>query len=228
MLEGKYGFFNLYQNGDYDRNILLKDLGSHFEGKNLSMKPYPCCRGAHAALDLTLQIVGEQDIDVDNIESITFKVTQRIYDLAGKPFKIGSNPQVDAQFSIPYTVATAILKKDISLRDFEDSIVTRSPALGLVEKIKVVVDENISEARAFVPVTINIAMKDGRIISRKTTTLKGSPESPMSLDECIDKFKKCNECSVDPLGKERVEDVIGLILDMEHMEDVGQLSRLLS
>ncbi|MFX1555570.1 MAG: MmgE/PrpD family protein, partial [Promethearchaeota archaeon] len=50
FLEGQYGFFNLYEGGDYDPEKLLDGLGTRFEGTKLSIKPYPSCRMTHAAI----------------------------------------------------------------------------------------------------------------------------------------------------------------------------------
>ncbi|HDN74102.1 MAG TPA: NAD-dependent epimerase/dehydratase family protein, partial [Archaeoglobus sp.] len=49
VLEGDFGFFKLYEGNDYDKDILLNDLGEDFRGMELSIKPYPCCRMTHAS-----------------------------------------------------------------------------------------------------------------------------------------------------------------------------------
>ena len=43
-LEGTSGFFKVYYNNNYDRKVLLADLGKTFEGIKLGFKPYPCAR----------------------------------------------------------------------------------------------------------------------------------------------------------------------------------------
>ena len=137
-LEGKYGFFNLYQQGKYSRDRLLSNLGTHFEGINLSMKPYPCCRCTHAPIDTILDIISEVEVAENNIEAITVYVPPVVMDFVGRPFTIGPSPQVSAQFSIPYTIATCILKKDIFIEDFEDEAVKNSQAAKLAAQIQVV------------------------------------------------------------------------------------------
>jgi len=51
VLEGHQGFYNMYFQGGYDAKTLTSDLGKHFEGVNVSIKPYPCCRGIHTYID---------------------------------------------------------------------------------------------------------------------------------------------------------------------------------
>jgi 2-methylcitrate dehydratase PrpD len=36
FFEGKFGYFNIYHKGGFNRNILLRNLGKHFEGVNVS------------------------------------------------------------------------------------------------------------------------------------------------------------------------------------------------
>lgn len=227
ILEGKYGFFNLYQNGKYDRNTLLAGLGKHFEGTNLSMKLYPCCRATHAAIDVALEYVRKNEVQENDIDNITVYVPPIIHDLVGKPFEIGTDPQVDAQFSIPYTVATAIIKKDVFLQDFDESIVRKSPALNLAKRITVKRNKEIQNPKALAPVTMNINMKDGRVVTKQTSTIKGSPDNPTTMEESIEKFKKCIEYSEKPLSTRRVEDSINMINNLDEVHNINQLAELL-
>ncbi|NLD37714.1 MAG: MmgE/PrpD family protein [Desulfatiglans sp.] len=49
-LEGKAGFYNVYHGGDYDPQILIKELGERFETERIGFKPYPCCGQSHAEI----------------------------------------------------------------------------------------------------------------------------------------------------------------------------------
>ncbi len=58
-LEGAAGLYNVYHMGAYSRERLVNDLGARFEGLNVSIKPYPCCRGVHAFIDAGLALVDQ-------------------------------------------------------------------------------------------------------------------------------------------------------------------------
>lgn len=227
-LEGKYGFFNLYQQGNYSRRRLLTDLGSHFEGINLSIKPYPCCRATHAAIDIILKLIGEYSFHEDDVEKITVHVPPVVMDFVGRPFEIGPSPQVSAQFSIPYTVATCIVKKEIFIDDFEDTAVVNSPALNLARKIQVLEVSNVEDPKAFVPIKMKIELKDGQTIERKTNKIKGSPELPMTTDECIIKFRKCNDFAVNPLSSDMTNALIDKVLLLDSVDDINALGKIMS
>lgn len=226
VLEGKYGFFNLYQQGNYSRERLLKDLGSHFEGINLSMKPYPCCRATHASIDTILQCLEETPFTAEELEGITVHVPPVVMDFVGRPFAIGPSPQVSAQFSIPFTVATCILKKEVFIGDFEDAAVVASPAIKLAGRIEAVERTDVADPKAFMPIRMEIRLKDGRTIVRDAHRMKGSPEWPMTTDECITKFKKCNDYARTPLPAASVEALIERTLALEDVTDVAELGHL--
>jgi len=54
VFEGKFGYYPVYQRGEYDRNSLLDDLGRRYEGVNVTTKLYPCCMHTHATIDAIL------------------------------------------------------------------------------------------------------------------------------------------------------------------------------
>jgi 2-methylcitrate dehydratase PrpD len=74
-LEGEWGFYKQYMHGDYSREILTAELGKRFEGVNVAIKPYPCCRGIHPAIDAALALAIGEDIRSKDIREIVLSVT---------------------------------------------------------------------------------------------------------------------------------------------------------
>ena len=143
FLQGRYGFYTLYERGEYDPVPVIDRLGEHYTILDLSLKPYPCCRMTHASIDATLQlrdVIGGSDIDVEEIQVTASKM---VTEMVGKPFVIGTDPQVDAQFSIPYTVSAALLNGDVFLKDFEVAAIMDERMKALAERVKVTSDPNL-------------------------------------------------------------------------------------
>jgi len=228
VLHGKYGFVNLYQKGNCDKQKMSNGLGESYGVEGLSMKPWPSCRGTHGAIDLILQFVQENAITEEEIERITFYVPQLVYDLTGRAFKIGTNPQVDAQFSIPYTTATSIIKKELTLLDFEDETVINSPALNLTERITVLVDRDIKDPKALVPIKMKLIKKNGEVITKETNFIKGCPNKRMNVEECVQKFSSCVEYSSKPYLIRNVDNIVHNIMNLQELDDLTQLIDLLS
>ena len=93
-----------------------------------------------SSTDCILLLMGENNLTPENVAEIKVRVTPYVYDMTGGQFKIGDNPKVDAQFSIQYCVANALLRKGGRLEHFDESYVREPRIMELVEKIQVTPD----------------------------------------------------------------------------------------
>jgi hypothetical protein len=70
-------------------------------------------------------------------------------------------------------------------------------------------------------------MNDSRRLDSKISAIKGSPMNPMSIEECMEKFKKCVDYSPKKLSKKRVGKILHVLQDLENLGDVHSLTDLL-
>ncbi len=222
ILEGPYGFFNLYEHGDYDRDKLIEDLGGHYHILDLSFKLYPSCRMTHATIQSVLELRETHGITIDEVEGVRVQVSPMVKEMVGNPFVIRDNPQVDAQFSIPYTVAVALTKGDVFIEDFEEEAI-RSPELKtLAERVQVEVLDTLA-AKDMRHAVVEISLRDGRRLQARTEALKGSPAMDMGWDVCMDKFRKCAAFSAVSMNEDRIERVVSDVKNLERLNDVSTL-----
>jgi len=226
VLEGDFGFFKLYEGNDYDKDILLNDLGEDFRGMQLSVKPYPCCRMTHASIDVALKLRNQFQIDLENVEKIVVKTSQMVHEMVGMPFQIRKDPQVDAQFSIPYTVIVALLNGDVFLGDFEESNIRNQKVMELTKLVEVTPNPNI-EARDIMNSAIEITTKDGQTFSSDVSAIKGNPLNPMSIEECMEKFRKCVDFSPKEIQQETISRILDLLGNLEKVRDINELTELI-
>ncbi|MBI5967470.1 MAG: MmgE/PrpD family protein [Deltaproteobacteria bacterium] len=229
VLEGKFGFFNLYWNGAYSRGDLLNHLGQRFEGENLSFKPYPCCRYTHGSIEATLRIVSHHSIKPSDVSEVLVHVpTLKFFDLVSRPFEIRGDPQVDAQFSIPYTTAAAILRRRVFLNDFEEAAIRDPEVKRLSEKVKVLQDLNPESRDSLGPVIVEIQTLDGKIYREEVEKFKGSPGHPLTMEECQEKFRECARFSVRPIKGAQLTALMDVVGNLEEVKDVRELTSLLA
>jgi len=228
IFEGQFGFFPSYHRGKYAREVAIKELGKVFEGVNSCIKLYPCCRYTHGCIDATLNIVQENDIRPDDIVEVVAHVAQDAYNIVGKPFEIRESPQVDAQFSIPYTISVAIVRRHVFIDDFfEQKIKTDTQVLQLANKVRVVVDQE-PIAKGIVPCVVDIKTKDKEVYSQRVEILRGDPRKPVSMEEIAQKFNKCVTFSAKPMSKRNVDEVIEVVTGLENVKDVTTIARLVT
>lgn len=226
FLEGQYGFFNLYESGDYNQEKLVEGLGKEYEGMRLSIKPYPSCRMTHASIDAALAAKNGYNIQPASIEEIVVYVSKMAQEMVGQPFAIRDNPQVDAQFSIPYTVATAILGGDVRLEDFEKASIGGASVLDLAKKVRVIADPALP-ARDMDRARVIVQARSGTY-EMTTTTMKGSPGNPLNNEECIGKFLKCVDYGRFDGLKKKAPSIIERVLHLEALGNIEGLTTLLS
>ena len=131
----KYGYFSLYCK-TYQPDILTKDLGEKFYA-DMTFKPYPCCRSTHAAIDGVLALVHNNPIQPEDVKEVVIDVPPKARDFAvGQPFKIRNVPQIDAGFSLQYTVASALLRKGVTLEHFSEEAIAEPKVMEMVKKIR--------------------------------------------------------------------------------------------
>jgi 2-methylcitrate dehydratase PrpD len=227
IFEGEYGFYNLYERGKVKPERPTEDLGDHFGVMDLSIKPYPSCRMTHAAIDAALELFNSRNIDSEAISEVLVYGSKMVFDMVGGRFETRKNPQVDAQFSIPYTVAVALMRGKVLLSDFSSDTITKGTSvLKLAEKIKVMIDPELP-AKEISSANITVKMANGETFSSRVDRLKGSPSKPMSFDDCAGKFRNCLEYSGKPSLIKNADTLIELLFNLERRKDVRELFGLL-
>ena len=224
-LEGESGLYRVYFQGKYDRNTLTRNIGESFEGPNVAIKPYPCCRGIHPAIDACLAMVKEHDITPEKIEAVKVYVTEDIRFLLCSPLDAKRNPrnQVDAQFSVPWGVATALAKRRAVLFDFSDEAIADGTVLDITNKLTIEVDNSLRSGDKVSPARIEVRTKSGDVFVKEVIDPLGSIESPMSFDDCTKKFRDCAQI----LPKENLDKIIEMVSTLEKSSDIGKLIPLL-
>jgi len=223
--EGEWGFYRQYAHGDYSREILIADLGKRFEGVNVAIKPYPCCRGVHPAIDAALALVVAQNIRSKDIGEIVLSVTDAHLSLLCQPFEVKQSPRspVDAQFSIPWGVATAIVKRHVGLDDYTDSAIRNREVLDVAGKMRVEVDNTLHKPGPE-PTRVKVVTTDGKAFVNAVENPLGSLERPMSFEDCARKF---TDCAINLEGG-RIERIVQLVGRLEQLENIQEIIRLLT
>jgi 2-methylcitrate dehydratase PrpD len=218
-LLSRHGYFALYcQNPNPD--ILTKDLGKKFYADN-TFKPYPSCRGTHAAIDCALHLHRTYGIDSEDISEITVSVTPGAYStFVGAPFEIGDVPQANATFSIRYTVADVLLRKSIRLEHFTENYIREPKLLDLIQKV---VLKPMLPPDKPLATEVEVTMKDGQKFSAYVEVPKGDTiYNPMTKGELIDKFRS-NVAFSRTVSNKNAEKALGLIERLEDLYDITEI-----
>jgi 2-methylcitrate dehydratase PrpD len=226
---GKFGYYNVYQQGKCDVDTLVANLGKKFEGVYHAMKPYPCCMHTHGAIDATLEILSKFELEIKKIEEVEIRINEPAYNCTCEPIENKRIPKtiIDAQFSMPYVVASALIKKRVFLDNFNKEEIKNPDVLKLArERVHPRIDKKIDQNR-ITETGLKIRMKNDIVHFTFIKFPKGSPQNPMTLEECIAKFSKCSQMGVKPLTTEKRKKVIDMVMNIETLITVNELISLI-
>jgi 2-methylcitrate dehydratase PrpD len=235
VFQGPAGFFQTFyrQEGDYD--ALLDQLGSRFEIVLVGPKPFPSCRYTHCAVTGCVDLLRKHGISANDVHEVRVHIGERDMRSVGgwtedeRKKKRRPEGVVDAQFSIPYTVAATLLSEGLSLEDFTDARLQSEEVLDLAARVKLILDPELDHGPMDVkPQIVEIAMRDGRAISERVVYPKGNPNNPVTSEELIAAFRGMAIYAAKPLGPDKIDDAISLALGLEEVPDVSVLGMLLT
>jgi 2-methylcitrate dehydratase PrpD len=226
ILEGKFGFLHAYSPAP-DAGKILKNWGKPYEIMNTSVKPHSCCRYKQGPIDAVLKIIRENGLKPDEIETVTLGVLKAGFPLVAAPVEKKKNPHsiVDAQFSMPFGAAVAILYGKAGLEEYTRENIDSPQVKELMNKVVCVEDPSLEEQfPQRWPAKAAITTKNGQIHGARIEYPKGDPENPLTWNELIDKFKYL---TAPVFADNRIEQIIDAVRGMEFFEDLRDFSRLL-
>lgn len=234
IMQGPKGYFYTFHGQEGDMEELTADLGHRYEIVNVFPKPYPCCRGLHASIDATLQLIQEYGIQAGEVHEVIVYESTRNPSVENKldPDYVDRlrHPRgiVDAQFSIPWGVASAIVKREVFIENFTEAGISNPDIHRMADKVIVQFDPKLDEtALMSTPAVVEIKTNDGHIYSKRVDFAKGNPKNPITMEETRKNFIRCAGYAAKPLPKENIERAIEMIDKMEQIADAVELTKLL-
>ncbi|HLI11642.1 MAG TPA: MmgE/PrpD family protein [Alphaproteobacteria bacterium] len=175
IFEGPGGFLNAFSFGEpIEVERMTRGLGEEYSALGTAIKPYPCCRFAHGAIDLAIEAF-EQGAKAPDIESVAV----RLYRTDVLSYHRRPRNAVDAQFNVPYVVAVALLRGRIALKDFTDEAVSDEDVLALCERIEVSEDAGFTaEYPARYPTELVLRLRGSGERRFFNDCPSGDPEAP--------------------------------------------------
>jgi len=225
FIEGEVGFYDLYHPTSVYRDLskLTDRLGQKFENEDVSLKPYPCGVVNHTAIEAAMTLATKYDIQPADVAKIMVYTGAGSYVLC-QPLEEKRHPQnaVGTQFSIPWSVATAIAKRRASVEDYTDQA-TRDPIVNsLASKLDVEMDSSLT-GTTIEPARVSITLGDGRELTEQIDIPLGSPKKPFSAADIRRKLETCNSISIKPFPQQQLDKLISTVANLEEVEDVTEL-----
>jgi 2-methylcitrate dehydratase PrpD len=184
ILEGARGFgAAMSNNPDFARAL---DDVTTFNIRNMTFKNHGACGHTFAAIDAVRVLRETPGLAVADVERIDIATYAKALEVAGNP---DPHSAFEAQFSLPYCVATALVTGSARMEAFTEKQLNDTNVRALMTRIHLSVDPH---ADAVYPnqraATVTLRTRSGRVLSEHAPTRKGDPDNPLSDEELSDKF----------------------------------------
>ena len=226
IIEGRDGFLHAYSDRS-DKTRILDKLGSRFEILRTSVKPHSCCRYMQPPIDGILTLVRDHGIRPDEVERVRLGTLRAGSRLIAEPKEVKYNPQtvVDAQFSMPFGAAVALLYGKAALNEFHPSKIHSDEVRDMMDRVEYFEDPELEPA---FPkqwgATVEIVTRGGERYATRVEYPKGDPENPLTWQELVEKF---SDLTGRLMTKERRLKIIGETRGLEGIRNIGEWSSLL-
>ncbi|MGE0821550.1 MAG: MmgE/PrpD family protein [Candidatus Binatia bacterium] len=222
IVEGCNGFLKAYSL-NADPGKVTTGLGAEFQILQTAVKPHACCRYTQAPIDATLQLVNEHNLQAHEVECITIGMLETGIPVICEPAERKRQPRgvVDAQFSLPFGVAVALVKRRAGLAEFTHEMLTDPVIVELMTKVNYERDPALEKnyPREW-PAWARIRLIDGREMTAHVRFPKGDPDNPLSWDELSKKYR---QLATAVWTKDTVDNIHAAVRNLEHLASIRQV-----
>lgn len=229
IIEAKNGFYDtLVGAGHYDAEQMAESLGKPFyiESPGIGIKKYPSCYHTHRALDGVLRLLGEHRFNSQDIAEVHVGTSERAMRVLA--FAEPSTPY-QAKFSMPFCIAAAVVDRQVTLDTFTSVKMADREIIENTKKVHLFFPTlpiwpglaDVGPDTEFVGNPVMIQAKDGRSYNARVDIPRGDPALPLTDDELLAKYRDCSRVQ---LGTENTERIVGLLLALEKVTNIGTLT----
>jgi 2-methylcitrate dehydratase PrpD len=210
--DGRFGLYASHL-GKYfeqaDLALATENLGRSWQINEVAVKPIPACHFTHAAADAAALLHKEHGIAAKDIRRVRVLVPQEVVKTVCEPVANKRNPanSYDAQFSIPYIVATGLTKGRFTLAELEDEALNDRVVHDLAARVDYEIDQDSTFPRHYTGEVV-VETADGRTLRQREGINRGCADRPLSNDEVVAKFFDNASRAVSRAAAERIRDAV--------------------
>jgi 2-methylcitrate dehydratase PrpD len=223
--EGRFGLYTCFlgeHKASAQPDTVVEGLGDTWEFTRTSIKLFPACHQLHAFMNAAITLSREQTFNADNVASVRALICDAAVPLVCEPLasKLKPASSYSAQFSLPYSVACALMRGKFGLNEIEAPSYTDAALLKLASKVSYEIDPHPGFPKSRSGEVI-VKMNDGSELRCRNNIL---PDEPASAGAIIGKFLHNTDGVIPHMQVERIRDAV---LGIERVTDAGEFTRML-
>jgi 2-methylcitrate dehydratase PrpD len=194
----------------YQPQKLLEGFGKEFLILKTYFKRYPCCRWLHPIIDGCLTFMEEKRFDLSQLQKIHIQTFSRAM---GLPNRVRPQTLEEAQFSISFCSALAMVKKEAGFRHILPEDLNNPKILLLSEKVRIELNSEFDKTfpeKIFSKILFETS--EGKY-EKVVSSVQGDPDQPFSASELQEKYLAYAR---PVLGEDNAESLLAMIKHLEN------------
>jgi 2-methylcitrate dehydratase PrpD len=229
IFEGRFGLFASHlQDPAVVKNLerVTEALGTRWDSRNSSFKPFPAAHVLHPYIDLVLRLRARHGFGPGDVASIECPVAEFNVSIVCEPVAEKTAPATEAhcRVCLQYTLAEALVRGELGRTAYADASRTDPVILALARRVTYRVDPAFPPPGRFKG-AVTITLTDGRVFSEVEEYNRGSAENPMTAAELRAKFDDNAGSVLDGPASERLA---AAVASVETLEDASTIAALAS
>ncbi|MGF6482931.1 MmgE/PrpD family protein [Paraburkholderia sp. JPY419] len=218
------GFAQVIGSDSFNAMLLSADLGHTWRTRESSFKGFPCCAFLHTTIEAISNLMATRRVHYDSIDKVSIRTFSRIPEWFSDRAPLSD---IDAQLSIQYVSAMALLSVEVGRGWFSPSVMGDSRVAELMQKVFVEVDPVAEDAFWSIDQhksSVTLLSSDGRSFETSVDWPLGHWRRPFNDLDVKRKFLQ-NVCGT-PMERSG-EDIFERIMSMEACNSMRELVNLL-
>jgi 2-methylcitrate dehydratase PrpD len=212
VFEGRWGLFATHLQAvetppNFER--LTSGLGTHWDSRNASFKPFPAAHVLHPYISAILRLRSTQGLKAADVEQISCPVAAFIVPIVCEPLGEKLAPASDShgRISLQYSLAEALVRGSLGRHAYSEASLRNPEILGLARRVRYQVDATFPAPGRFKG-AVTVTLRDGRTLTEVEEHNRGSAENPMTDAELRAKFDENAAGFLTPAARDRVADAV--------------------
>jgi 2-methylcitrate dehydratase PrpD len=227
VFDGRFGLFASHlQDPDAARDFerITRELGTTWDSRNSSLKPFPAAHVIHPYLDALLRLRTAHGLTPARVTRIDVPVAAFIVPIVCEPVAEKFAPASDShgRVSLQYSLAEALATGSLGRHAYSPEHLRDPEILALARRVHYYVDPAFPGPGRFKG-AVHVVLDDGRTVSEIEEYNRGSAENPMTYEEIRGKFDENASGLLPPSARGRLADAIAQV---EQLPDASAIVAL--
>jgi 2-methylcitrate dehydratase len=218
IFEGPKGFLDLKTAGEVTKPTdVVNNWGRPYRVMAVGIKSYPCCYHMQRYIQGLMELKQAHGFGPGEVEKVEVEVNPMVPQFVRYP---EPGNMAEARFSMPHSLAVAVLDDRITLRSFSDERVKAPDAREMRRRVRMIVHDEWPYGAPTGPYPLTVFLRDGTRLNKDCAKVNGQPPDLLSTEQVIQKYRLCTEGL---LAEDKIRESIRMTLGLEELDNVAKL-----